>query len=220
MRVPCPYTGCCWLLAIAGRTVCCAALWPPCWLPALADLSLVQIDNARGGICHFSRTFLLWRELFSFQSPFLDSGSGGLLKFPYTFGAASWLAVTAGLVSLLFAARKERRAWGHAGGLFALAMLSLTLPVSKRLWEMIPALSFLQFPFRFLGIAPLGALPTAALAVDAWPAGRRWLPALILAMASSLVLFPYLFPGHTSFPPHAGENIEPRRYPFARADTR
>ena len=189
------------LLRCALAALLAALLSAAFWLPALADLSLVQIDNARGGIYHFSRTFLLWRELFSFQSPFLDSRSGGLLKLPYTFGAASWLAVTAGLVSLLFAARKERRAWGLAGGLFALAMLSLTLPVSKRLWEMIPALSFLQFPFRFLGIAPLGALPTAALAVDAWPAGRRWLPGLILVMASSLVLFPYLFPGHTSFTP-------------------
>ena len=202
-----------WLLLAAGyrrpdglkrcavAALLAALLSAAFWLPALADLPLVQIDRGREGHYHFSRAFLQWRQLFSIQSPFLDSGSGGLLKVPYTFGTASWLAVTAGLVSLLFAARKERRAWGLAGGLFALAMLSLTLPVSKRLWEMIPALSFLQFPFRFLGIAPLGALPPAALAVDAWPAGRRWLPGLILLMASSLVLFPYLFPGHTSFTP-------------------
>ena len=171
------------------------------WLPALADLPLVQIDRGLEGAYHFSKSFLQWRQLFSFQSPFLDSGSGGLLKVPYTFGAATWLAVAAGLVSLSFAARKERRAWGLVGSLFALAMLMLTLAVSKPLWETIPALSFLQFPFRFLGIAALGALPAAALAVDAWPAGRRWLPGLTLVMASSLVLFPYLFPGHKSFSP-------------------
>ena len=109
--------------------------------------------------------------------------------------------MTAGLVSPLFAARKERLAWGLAGGLFALAMLSLTIPVSKSLWEKIPAFSFFQFPYRFLGAASLGALLAAALAVDAWPAGRRWLPGLTLILASYLVLFPYLFPAHTLLPP-------------------
>lgn len=53
------------------------------------------------------------------------------------------------------------------------------------------------FPSRFVLIAPLGALPSASLAVDAWVSGRRLLPALALTGASFLVLFPYLFPAHT-----------------------
>ena len=173
------------------------------WLPALADLPLVQIDKAREEYFHFSNHFLNWPALLSAQSPFLDGRAGDPLQSPITFGAASWLAVAAGLVGVLFAARirKTGRVWGLAGGLFALAMLMLTLPVSEPLWETIPALSFLQFPFRFLGIAPLGALPAAALAVDVWPAGRRWLPGLTLILASVLVLFPYLFPAHTLLTP-------------------
>ena len=171
------------------------------WLPALADLSFVQIESAREEYFHYSNHFLNWWQLFVFQSPVLDSRDGNPLMPLFTFGAALWLAIAAGLCSALFAAGSERRIWGLAGGLLALAMTTLTLSVSEPLWRTMPGLSFLQTPSRFLGVAPLSALPAAALAVDAWAAGRRWLPGLFLIMASILVVFPYLFPSHTSFSP-------------------
>ena len=188
------------LLRCAVAGLLAALLSAGFWLPALADLTLVQIDNARHGYFHFSNYFLDWWQLFSFQSLILDSRSGNPLTPLLTlgFGAASWLALAAGLVSLYFISRRERRYWGLAGVLFALTMIMLTLPVSEPLWETIPGLSLLQFPFRFLSIAPIGILPGAAAAIDAWPTGRRWLPALGLVIVSVLALFPYLFPAHTS----------------------
>ena len=191
------------LLRYAGAAFVAGLLSAAFWLPAVADLSLVQINNAREAFYHYSNHFLSWPDLFSVQTFILDSRAGTPLKPPVTFGAASWLAVGAGLVSTLFAARRESRIWGLAGGLFALAMLTLTLPLSAPLWETIPGLSFVQFPSRFLSIAPFGALPAAALAIDAWPARRRWLPGIIMMAAPVLFLFPYLFPGHTVFSPFA-----------------
>ena len=188
------------LLRCALAALLAALLSAGFWLPALADLSLVQIDNGTKGHFYFGNHFLNWWQLFRFQSPVQDSHAGNTL-LPLTslgFGAASWLALAAGLASSLFAAGRERRGWGLAGVLFALAMLTLTLRVSEPLWETVPGFSFLQFPFRFLSIAPLGVLPAAALAVDVWPTSRRWLPGLTLLMGSILVLFPYLFPAHTS----------------------
>ena len=191
------------LLRYALAALLAALLSASFWLPALADLTMVQIDNTQKGLAHFSGHFLRWWQLFSFQSPVLDSRAGNPPIPLTTFGAATWLALAAGLVSTLFAARirKAGQLWCLAGGLFALAMLTLALPVSEPLWETIPGLRFFVFPFRFLSIAPLGVLPVAALAVDAWPAGRRWLPGLTLVLASVLVLFPYLFPAHTSISP-------------------
>ena len=188
------------LLRCAVAALLAALLSAGYWLPALADLTLVQIDNARHGYFHFSSYFLEWWHLFSFQSPILDSRAGNPLMplLSLGFGAASWLALAAGLASLYFVSRRERRFWGLAGVLFALTMIMLTLPVSEPLWETIPGLSLLQFPFRFLSIAPIGILPGAAAAIDAWPTGRRWLPALGLVIVSVLALFPYLFPAHTS----------------------
>ena len=188
------------LLRCALAALLAALLSAGFWLPALADLSLVQIDNGSKGHFYFGNHFLNWWQLFRFQSPVMDSRAGNpLMKLSLLgFDATSWLAMAAGLASSLFAARRERRGWGLAGVLFALAMLTLTLRVSEPLWETVPGFSFLQFPYRFLSIAPLGVLPAAALAVDVWPTSRRWLPGLTLVMVSILVLFPYLFPAHTS----------------------
>ena len=171
------------------------------WLPSLADLTFVQIDNAREEFFHFSNHFLSWQDLFAVQSPVLDSRAGTPLKPPVTFGAATWLALFAGLVSVPFAARRPGRFWGLGGALLAILLLALTLNGSELLWEHLPGLSFVQFPSRFLSIAPFGALPAAALAVDAWRPRRRYVPAVILLSASVIVLSPYLFPSHTPFTP-------------------
>ena len=191
------------LLRCALAALLAALLSAAFWLPALTDMSMVQINNAREEYFHFSNHFLSWGQLFSFESPILDSRDGNPLMPLITFGAASWLAVAAGLITVLVAARREHRIWGLAGGLFALAMLTLTLLVSEPLWERIPGLNFVQFPSRFLSIAVFGALPTAAVTIDAWSARRRWLPGITLVIAPFLVLFPYLFPAHTSFSPSA-----------------
>ncbi len=185
------------LLRCAVAALVAALMSAAFWLPAIADLPFVQSENVRGGYFEFDRHFLDFRQLFSYQSPILDSRSGNPLTPIVTFGAASWLALFAGLAGLLFAGRGERRVWGMAGIFSVLAMLALTQQQSEPLWETIPALSYLQFPNRFLAVAPIGALPAAALAVDAWPVRMRWLPGAALVAALSLTLFPYLFPAHT-----------------------
>ena len=186
------------LLRCALAALLAALLSAGFWLPALVDLSFVQIENARQGFFHYSGHFLRLWQLFTFQSPVLDSRAGNppIPLNTLGFGAASWVALLAGLVSLPFASRRNQRFWGLAGLLFALAMLALTSSISAPLWASVPALSLIQFPYRFLSFAPLGILPAVAIAVDAWPAGRRWLPAVGLMIVSFLTLFPYLFPAH------------------------
>ena len=188
------------LARCAAAALVAALLSAAFWLPSLADLTFVQIDNARQEFFHFSNHFLSWPDLFAVQSLVLDSRAGTPLKPPVTFGAATWLALVAGLVSVPLSARGPARFWGLAGGLLALVLLTLTQSESELLWENVPGLSFVQFPSRFLSIAPFGALPAAALAVDAW-SSRRWLPASALLTVSVLVLSPYLFPSYTPFTP-------------------
>ena len=95
-----------------------------------------------------------------------------------------------------FALRGGRWVWALAGVLFAPGNADAFV-FRTAWWEAVPGLSFLQFPYRFLGIAPLGALPAAALAVDVWPARWRWLLGVALVAALSIVFIPYLFPAHT-----------------------
>ena len=181
----------------AAAAIVAAFLSAGAWLPALADLPFVQYENARARLAHFSEFFLDWWQLFGIQSPVMDSRAGNPLSPLDFFGAASWLALTVGLLSLPFAAGITRRVWCLAGALFSLATLALASPISQFVWEALPALSIFQYPSRFLFIAPIGVLPVAALAVDTWSEHRRWLPALGLLTAQVLVIFPYLFPSHT-----------------------
>ena len=185
------------LLRCVGAALLAALLTGGFWLPALADLPLVQSGNFKWGAGNFSDLFLQWWQLTSVQSPILDSRAGNPLRPLNTFGAATWLAVAAGLLSVLFSIGRERRVWALSGGAFALAMLAMATPLSEPLWESFAELAMFQYPARFLLIAPLGALPAAASAVDVWRKGYRWLPSLTLVVASILVLFPYLFPTHT-----------------------
>ena len=167
------------------------------WLPALADLQHVQSSNVRWGAGRLSDLFLHWWKLTGFQSPLLDSRAGNPLMPLNTFGAASWLALIAGLLSLPFSKNAARQAWAIGSGLFSLAMLAMSSPVSEPLWHLLSALSMFQYPGRFLLIATIGALPAAAASVDAFRPNYRWLPGATFVVVSSVVLFPYLFPDHT-----------------------
>ncbi len=184
-------------LRCAAAALLAAVVTAGFWLPAMADLPHVQFDNTQKRLAHFSEYFLRWWQLAGFQSPILDSRAGNPLMPINTFGFASWLAVISGLAVALFRPRREVRVWGLAGALFALGMLSMASPLSEYLWESWAGLTIFQYPSRFLLIAPLGASVAAAAATDSWGLKRSWLPALILVLASLLVVFPYLFPGHT-----------------------
>lgn len=170
------------------------------WLPALADMDLVRIESAYVGRFDYRNHFLNFWQLISLPSLVMDSRAGNPLVPLHTlgFGAASWAVLLAGLVSLFLVSRRDRRNWGLAGALLALSLITLTLQPSEPLWEAVRGLRMVQFPFRFLSIAPLGIVPMAAATVDAWPISRRQLPALGILLASFLSLFPYLFPAHTS----------------------
>ena len=170
------------------------------WLPAFADLPLVQFENALNVRLNYKGGFFSLRELTALQPAFLDSRAGNPLTPPsFTFGAAQWSAVLVGLASVFVGRRRDRRLWGLAGALFACLCLALTMPFSEPLWNSIPWLHFLQFRFRLLPLATLGSLSAAALAIDVWPVERRWIPAFVLLLGSILLPFPYLFPDLASF---------------------
>jgi hypothetical protein len=86
----------------------------------------------------------------------------------------SWTTITAILVTLAaFACFMFKSAWHEARSKFAvfwlivaLASLAMMLPVSTRLWEAIPALAALQFPWRFNITVTLAAAALTGLALE------------------------------------------------------
>jgi hypothetical protein len=70
--------------------------------------------------------------------------------------------------------------------LIPVAVLILQLPLSLPLWNLLPKLRFLQFPWRWLVVveAPLGIVVAAAL----WPT-RRWLRVAVVGACAAAAIF-------------------------------
>ena len=93
------------------------------------------------------------------------------------------------LLSLFIAWRRSRlpgqRSWWIPLALIPVVVLLLQLPISLPLWNLLPKLRFLQFPWRWLVVteAPLGIFIATAL----WPT-RRWLRAIVIAASTAAFL--------------------------------
>jgi hypothetical protein len=79
----------------------------------------------------------------------------------------------------------RQRSWWIPLALIPVVVLLLQLPLSLPLWNILPKLRFLQFPWRWLVVleAPLGIFFAAAI----WPS-RRWLRGAIIASSCAVFL--------------------------------
>jgi uncharacterized membrane protein len=102
------------------------------------------------------------------------------------------LMVGIALAGLLAAWRRRTlpagRRWWVPLALVPIAVLFFQLPISLPLWNLLPKLRFLQFPWRWLVVleAPMGLFFVAAV----WPvaAARRWLRVAVAAVCTALFL--------------------------------
>jgi hypothetical protein len=80
----------------------------------------------------------------------------------------------------------QQRSWWIPLALIPLAILLLQLPISLPIWNALPKLRFLQFPWRWLVVleAPMAIFFAAAV----WPT-HRWLRNLVVALCCVLFLF-------------------------------
>jgi hypothetical protein len=166
------------MLFSAGGLLLGLALSAWFWLPALGESNLVQTGPVTEGYFHFSNHFLdldLVQPSLLFNFDVVDGAA-------FRMGALQALLALAGAVVLIWQlARRQPEPLFRLRALFMLALLLVATfmitPLSAPLWEGLPLLPFVQFPWRFLSIQALGtALVTAALAL--LPLRRLLVPAL------------------------------------------
>lgn len=161
------------------------------WLPLGLEREAVTLSNlVGGGHYDFRAHFLAWSELLS-PSLRLDWGATEP-AYRFNLGLAQWVAGGLGLVLWLGGRAGERRRLAFWAATL-IGLLFLMLPVSEPVWRAIPALPYLQFPWRLLGpaaaaLAILGGVGVATLAENLGGPVGRWLTPTMVATILGLAL--------------------------------
>ena len=195
-----------------------AALIAFFWLPALWERGAIKLNVVGPGHFDFHEHFLSPGELLAPSRPF-DLGATAP-RYQFNLGLAQWvlaLPAVGALVVVGFRKVFTRSSptsphspippHSHTLLLYfllaGLGLVFLMLPVSTPIWEHVPGMAYLQFPWRLLGSANLMLAVCAAGGASLLPA-RRWRnPALAATLGAVLFLaLPVLYP--PMWPPDFG----------------
>jgi len=202
---------------VAAAVAAGAALAAFFWVPALAETRYVHIERARGGVYDFHSWLFTWPDLWLGLQRGLEPAAGGLQAGPRALLAqaavgksipervspwqsALWLLAL--LLPLLTRRRPKAAVFWCAS---ATACWLLNASPAAWLWEHLPLLVFVQFPWRLygplsLGVALAGAAALAAL--DMSVRQERAAAALLVAVAAVLAAGSNLSkPYHPGSPP-------------------
>lgn len=167
------------------------------WLPALLESRAIKLEVIGPGHFDFREHFLSLGELLG-PSQLIDWGATGP-RFRHNLGVLQWLLA---LPSVLVVARwrgaptKEGRGRSFPFFLTAgAALIFLTLPVSKGVWELVPVMAYLQFPWRLLGPANFMLAVCGAGSVSLLP-DKPWRRAAVVCAFVLIMLtaLPLLYP--------------------------
>ncbi|MBK9051863.1 MAG: hypothetical protein IPL78_13415 [Chloroflexi bacterium] len=143
------------------------------WLPLLLEREAVNLTTLIGQNDNFDfRTHFLSLKQLLGPSPWLDWRESGAV-FAFNLGIPQWLLGGAGMLSVV--ARRGRgrlQEWFFVGG--ALGLIFLMSPHSTFLWQSIPVLPYLQFPWRLLGPAAAFLAILAGIGVHYGLSGLRF----------------------------------------------
>jgi len=145
-------------------------------VPAAFERRWVQIENVLGGVMNPASNFLFGQTL--------DMLHDAVLR------TVSWVVVVVIALTLIFLTVAWLRKRGGKDDLIVLSALTLAtifavLPISLPLWNHLPQLMFLQFPWRLIAI--LSAAMVLAVATAFRLEKPRW---LLLALVLPIVAVP------------------------------
>lgn len=177
------------LLMAGGAVILGLALSAWFWVPALAEQGFAQLTEQTTGYFHFANHFrgvnlVQWRAIHDYA---IEAG-----RDPFNMGLVQALIGLGGLGAWGFALVRRRDVRNGAWGwVVATALLTtwLITPLSRPVWERVPLLPMVQFPWRFLGLQALAVALLSAWVIEVVPPRGRFAVSYALcalAMVTSL----------------------------------
>jgi hypothetical protein len=128
------------------------------WAPALLEMKYTSVRSQIGPSAHFAQHFICPEQLWDSQWGYGGSAPGCIDGMSFKIGKLH--IILSIIASLLFAVfmRRDRRSKGLFGITvpFVLMGVFLTLQYSEFIWETVPGMQYLQYPWRFLTIILFG----------------------------------------------------------------
>lgn len=125
------------------------------WLPAITEMAYTNVAGQIGASSDFHDHFVCLGQLWNSLWGYGGSAPGCLDGMSFKIGKLHVLLGALGLV--LAGLRLKRGFWSHPLGVISMIGLGsavMAISVSQTVWDVIPGLAFVQYPWRFLsGIA-------------------------------------------------------------------
>ena len=157
-------------------------------IPALAEKSYTQADKLTTGFSNYNHHFLYIRQLW--QSAW---GYGGSIwglddNVSFELGKVQIITIIATLFMAfaLFVRRRKINRFIVVFGILTTLQLFLTILKSKPIWDILPILTYIQFPWRFLSIASIFAGILCSMLVLFIP--KKLVPLTTLILAGLMIL--------------------------------
>jgi hypothetical protein len=171
------------------------------WWSALAGRSLTQAEaSLTSGYYDFHRHFIQGWQFLDIHWSFGISGGSADNRMPLQIGLPHLIAGLAALAMVLGQwqgegeAGRRRAIWGVVGVCVMGIGAFMCCRWSQVLWESLPLVRYVQFPWRFLALVVFGAAICAAAVAD-WFAAKSKRSAIITLLAAialiMLAYFPY-----------------------------
>jgi len=169
-------------------------------LPALLEQRFVHMELAyTDKLFDFHNHFVCIKQLFQPSWGYGLSVKGCKDDLSFQVGIIHWIAVAisiGGLLATLFLskqiAKRKEAICAVAFFIFFIWSLFMTLPLSLSLWEHIPYLRFVEFPWRFLALGIFTASFLAGYALSLFPKKFLFFIYMLGAYGIFYLYIPYL----------------------------
>ena len=138
-------------------------------LPAVFESKFTNVESQIGGGASYGDHFLCIEQLWNSSWGFGGSIPGCVDGLSFKLGKINVLIALFGIIFSIYLVMRKKKSF-HLASFSSLLVFSifLSLPYSKFIWDSLPFMYFLQFPWRFLNFSGLFAAIIAGLIVSSF----------------------------------------------------